>query len=203
MATQLYGTIMGDSVLLSPDSSTGVPVTLADAPADVPEGYVARSKWVQSGSGIQQAWEVVPASGTAANAAVELARIQATSLSDDDALKVPALYPEWYQGVSQYEAGQRVLYQGVLYKVLQTHKPQADWTPDKSASLFAKVLPGQPGNETAPDGTPGAWAQPDSTNPYMKGDRVTHNGKTWESTVDNNVWEPGATGVTQWTEVKA
>ena len=28
----------------------------------------------------------------------------------------------------------------------------------------------------------------------MKGDRVTHKGKTWESTIDNNVWEPGAAG---------
>ena len=196
MATQLYGTIMGTSVLLSPDSSTGVPVTPTDAPTDVPAGYAARSKWVQSGSGILQVWEVVPASGTAADAAVELARIQAASLPDEDAIKVSALYPEWYQGVSQYEAGQRVLYQGVLYKVLQTHKPQADWTPDTATSLFAKVLPGQSGEV-------GEWVQPDSTNPYAKGDRVTHGGKTWESLVDSNVWEPGATGVTQWAEVKA
>jgi hypothetical protein len=28
----------------------------------------------------------------------------------------------------------------------------------------------------------------------MKGDRVTHNDQTWESTVDNNVWEPGVYG---------
>ena len=38
------------------------------------------------------------------------------------------------------------------------------------------------------------WEQPDSTNPYMMGDKVTHNEKTWESTVDNNVWEPGVYG---------
>ena len=38
------------------------------------------------------------------------------------------------------------------------------------------------------------WVQPDSTNPYMTGDRVLHNGLTWESTVDNNVWEPGVYG---------
>ena len=40
--------------------------------------------------------------------------------------------------------------------------------------------------------------QPDSTNPYAKGDKVTHNGKTWQSTTDNNVWEPGVYG---WEEV--
>ena len=32
------------------------------------------------------------------------------------------------------------------------------------------------------------------TNPYKKGDKVTHNGSTWVSTVDNNVWEPGVYG---------
>ncbi|WP_270217645.1 carbohydrate-binding protein [Dorea longicatena] len=39
---------------------------------------------------------------------------------------------------------------------------------------------------------------PDSTNPYAKGDKVTHNGKTWISTADGNVWEPGVYG---WEEV--
>ena len=38
------------------------------------------------------------------------------------------------------------------------------------------------------------WVQPDSTNPYMVGDRVRHNDSIWESTVDNNVWEPGVYG---------
>ena len=42
------------------------------------------------------------------------------------------------------------------------------------------------------------WIQPNSTNPYMKGDKVTHNGKTWVSDVDNNVWEPSVYG---WSEV--
>ena len=41
------------------------------------------------------------------------------------------------------------------------------------------------------------WEQPDSTNPYMKGDKVTHGGKTWVSDIDNNVWEPGVYG---WSE---
>lgn len=67
---------------------------------------------------------------------------------------------------------------------------QADWTPDVSSSLFAKVL--------IPDeNVVSEWEQPDSTNPYMTGDKVTHNGKTWISTCDNNVWEPGVYG---WTE---
>ena len=42
------------------------------------------------------------------------------------------------------------------------------------------------------------WEQPDSTNPYMRGNRVMHGGKMWESDVENNVWEPGIYG---WHEI--
>ena len=46
------------------------------------------------------------------------------------------------------------------------------------------------------------WEQLDSTNPYMTGDKVTHNRKTWESEIDNNVWEPGVEGTEAlWIEV--
>lgn len=112
------------------------------------------------------------------------------SATDEQALSVPALYPAWRSGVAN-TTGQRVLYRGVLYKVLQNHTSQDDWTPDAAPSLFARVL--IPDGETIPE-----WVQPDSTNPYAKGDKVTHNGKTWVSDYDNNVWEPGVFG---WTEV--
>ena len=55
----------------------------------------------------------------------------------------------------------------------------------KAVSLFAKIL-------TDPNGAILPWVQPDSTNPYMKGDRVTFDGKTYESTIDSNVWSPRA-----------
>lgn len=110
--------------------------------------------------------------------------------TDEQALAVLALYPVWRSGV-YYEVGIRVLYNGILYKVLTAHTSQADWTPDAAPSLFAKVL--IPDETIIPE-----WKQPDSTNPYMKDDKVTHNGKTWVSDIDNNVWEPGAYG---WTEL--
>lgn len=110
--------------------------------------------------------------------------------ADEVALQVPNLYPEWKENVN-YVSNERVLYNEVLYKVLQNHTSQADWTPADAPSLFAKVL--IPDADVIP-----AWEQPDSTNPYMKGDKVTHNGKTWVSAVDNNVWEPGTYG---WDEV--
>ena len=110
--------------------------------------------------------------------------------TDEQALAAPALYPPWRSGV-YYAAGIRVLYNGMLYKVLTAHTSQDDWTPDAAPSLFAKVL--IPDETIIPE-----WQQPDSTNPYMKDDKVTHNGKTWASDVDNNVWEPGVYG---WTEI--
>lgn len=114
------------------------------------------------------------------------------SLDDADALEAVTLHPHWAAGVS-YTVGQRVQHQGVLYSVLTAHTSQADWTPDAAPSLFAKVL--IPDESVIP-----AWEQPESTNPYMAGDKVTHNGKTWVSDIDNNVWEPGVYG---WTEVTA
>lgn len=112
------------------------------------------------------------------------------AVTDEQALAVPALYPTWRSGVN-YAAGIRVLYNGTLYKVLTAHTAQDDWTPDAAPSLFAKVL--IPDETVIPE-----WEQPDSTNPYSAGDKVTHNGKTWVSDIDNNVWEPGVYG---WTEL--
>lgn len=110
--------------------------------------------------------------------------------TDEQALSAPVLYPAWRSGV-EYQSGMRVLYNAVLYKVLQAHTSQPDWTPSAAPSLWAKVLIPDPGAISE-------WEQPDSTNPYSKGDKVTHNGKTWVSDYDNNVWEPGVFG---WSEV--
>lgn len=108
------------------------------------------------------------------------------SLPDGEALEVTTLYPDWATD-TDYAAGFKVQHNGTLYKCLQDHAAQADWTPDAAPSLWAKVLIPDP--DVIPE-----WEQPDSTNPYSKGDTVTHNGKTWVSDIDNNVWEPGVYG---------
>ncbi|MCM0662323.1 carbohydrate-binding protein [Coprococcus sp. B2-R-112] len=112
------------------------------------------------------------------------------SAADEQALKASALYPKWKVG-TDYRKDERVLYNDILYKVLTDHTSQADWAPDAAPSLFAKVL--IPDKNVIPE-----WEQPESTNPYSKGDKVTHNGKTWRSTIDGNVWEPGVYG---WEEI--
>lgn len=120
-----------------------------------------------------------------------LIELAANSLDDTDALEGMELYPVW-NAQAVYRTGQRVRHEGVLYRCLQDHESQAGWTPTAAQSLWARVLIEQP------DVVP-AWVQPESTNPYQKGDRVTHRGKLWVSRVDQNVWEPGVYG---WEEVQ-
>ena len=112
------------------------------------------------------------------------------ALSDEDAIQIPLLYEPWKPDTEYNEVGKRVQYNGILYSVLIAHTSQETWTPDASPSLFARVLIPDP--TVIPD-----WVQPDSTNPYMTGDKVKHNGSTWQSDIDNNVWEPGVYGWTQ------
>lgn len=115
---------------------------------------------------------------------------QMQTAPEETALEAVTLFPHWRAG-NDYAAGYRVQHNGVLYSVLQDHESQTDWTPDAATSLFARVL--IPNPEDIP-----AWEQPESTNPYMTGDRVRHEGKVWQSEMDNNVWTPGEYG---WTEI--
>lgn len=108
------------------------------------------------------------------------------SATDEQAIEANAVYPIWKEDVV-YALGDRVLYNDVLYKVLTAHTSQATWTPDVSPSLFAVVL--IPDEDVIPE-----WVQPDSTNPYMIGDKVAYNGKVYISIVDNNVWAPDVYG---------
>lgn len=110
----------------------------------------------------------------------------AETLSDAQALQVPMLFDDFDGNGVAYEVGKRVLYNDILYKVIQAHTSQAEWTPVAAPSLFAKVI-----NETI-DGSIPEFEQPGSTNPYMKGDRVIFNGKVYESLIDNNVYSPEA-----------
>ena len=118
-------------------------------------------------------------------------QINILTVDDNTALRMVEFYPQWATD-TDYAAGFKVQYNGTLYKCLTAHTSQADWTPDAAPSLWAKVLIPDP--DIIPE-----WEQPDSTNPYMQGDKVMHNGKTWTSTVDNNVWEPGVYG---WSEAE-
>lgn len=102
-------------------------------------------------------------------------------------------FAPWVVGVKA-TVGQLRTYGGAakkLYRCIQAHTTQADWTPDVSPSLWVEV--GDPSVEY-PD-----WSQPvGSHDAYDQGAKVTHNGKKWVSDVNDNVGEPGVNG---WTEV--
>ena len=114
----------------------------------------------------------------------KIGKIVANQVTDDVvALSIQEFYDIWVVGVL-YPVGRYITHNDILYKVLTEHTSQADWTPDVSPSLFAKVLI-DPTGETIPE-----WVQPDSTNAYMTGDKVKYEGKVYESTIDNNIWSP-------------
>lgn len=111
-------------------------------------------------------------------------------LDDVDALESVELFPMW-KAAGEYSENDRVRYDGVLYRCLTSHTANATWTPTDAPSLWTKVL--IPDANVIPE-----WEQPLSTNPYMKGDKVSYMGKNYESTIDNNVWSPDTYG---WREI--
>ena len=118
----------------------------------------------------------------------ELIEKAAISLEDGDALDAVELFPAWAAGVA-YAVGQRIQYNGKLYKCVQAHTSQADWTPDATPALWTEV---------AKPGEIPVWRQPTGAqDAYMTGYRVHYpdaDGPVYVSTVDNNVWEPGVYG---------
>lgn len=103
-------------------------------------------------------------------------------MTDEEAVERPILFPNWKSG-KEYTTNERVRYGGRIFKVLQNHTSQEDWTPSRAPSLFAEIL-------TSETGEPQEWQQPSSTNPYLTGDKVIYNGQIYESLIDNNTWSP-------------
>lgn len=119
---------------------------------------------------------------------------QTDVVSTEDALDNQLMFPAWADCIGQQaKAGAYYRHDGLLWRVNagQGHTIQADWEPGQAAALFSRV--GDPADEYP------EWIQPTGAhNAYAKGDKVTHGGKRWVSTVDANTWEPGAYG---WEEV--
>lgn len=109
---------------------------------------------------------------------------------EEKAANFVRFFPKWEGDGRTLRTGERIQYNGQLYTVLQGHMTQENWTPEAAPSLFAKVLVSED-----PDVIK-EWEQPDSTNPYKKGDRVIYDGHIWQSDIDGNVWKPGEYGWT-------
>ena len=119
---------------------------------------------------------------------VAFMRAARLTVDDETALTGKELYPVWAENIS-VSVNDRYQYNDKLYKCVQAHTTQADWTPDTTPALWVEVS-----LDEFPE-----WKQPAGTHDaYAKGDKVKHNGKKWESTADANVWEPGVYG---WSEI--
>lgn len=108
-------------------------------------------------------------------------------LDDAQAESVSTLFDEWHSGVA-YVVGDRRTFEGLLYRCVQAHTSQADWTPPAVPALWVRTS-----TEEWPE-----WIQPAGAHDaYNTGDKVSHNGKHWICDIDANVYEPGVYG---WTE---
>ena len=108
------------------------------------------------------------------------------SLPDDVATDVPELFEPWKTN-TDYVIGDRRKYNGTLWKCVQTHHSQDDWTPDVAVSLWART---DDPSEEWPE-----WKAPTGAHDaYLIGAKVSHNGKHWINTYDHNIYEPGVYG---------
>ena len=112
----------------------------------------------------------------------------AMSLTDEVAMEIATVYDEWEAGKT-YSVGSFLRYgeNGVgdpqLYKVVQDHTSQADWTPDATPSLYIAIGLDESGFPT--------WSQPTGAHDaYSKGDIINYNGTLYESLIDGNVYAP-------------
>lgn len=121
-------------------------------------------------------------------------QLYANTLDEETAMEIATVYPPWNGNQHNYAINDYCTY-GVnstgdpqLYKCLQAHTSQIDWTPDVSPSLFKAI-------GIADDNIP-IWSQPvGSEDAYMKGDKVHYpdaEGDIYESLIDYNVYSPEA-----------
>lgn len=111
-----------------------------------------------------------------------------STLPEEKALEIATVYPAWEINKS-YVIGDIISY-GVnsvgdpqLYKVVQAHISQADWTPDSVPALYDAFGLDDSGYPI--------WSQPSGAHDaYNTGDIVNYNGTLYESVIDGNVWSP-------------
>ena len=96
------------------------------------------------------------------------------------------LFSLWSAGMD-YVIGDIRRHKGTLFRCVQAHTSQSDWSPELAVSLWSKI--GDPAEEFP------EWSQPiGAHDAYMIGDKVSYYGKHYISIVDNNIWSPTVYG---------
>ena len=104
----------------------------------------------------------------------------AETMTDEEGLEYSPLFKSWETSTA-YSLGDRVKYDSLLYKCVQAHTSQDDWTPDLTPALWTRV---------SVDEWP-EWVQPTGAqDAYMTGDKVTYGGHHYICLIDNNTWSP-------------
>ena len=114
----------------------------------------------------------------------------AQTLTDEKAMEIATVYPAYKVG-KQYKVNEMFTYglndvgDPQLYRVVQEHKSQAEWTPNTTKSLYTPI-------GLNDNGYP-VWSQPTgSHDAYNTGDIVDYNGALYKSLIDGNVHSPQA-----------
>ena len=107
--------------------------------------------------------------------------IFAENQTDEMLLDNKAAFEWWRPGIVA-EKDKIYRFGDDLYRCIQPHTTQDDWTPDKVPALFVKISL----NEYP------QWRQPTGAHDaYNKGAKVSDEGKRWISNKDVNVYKPG------------
>lgn len=108
------------------------------------------------------------------------------AVDDVTASEHAAVFSEWAVGI-QYLPGQIRRWKEKLYRCVQAHTSQADWTPDVVPALWTAIS--DPAEEWP------EWSQPiGAHDAYGLGAKVSCDGKHWISTINANIWRPGVYG---------
>ena len=108
----------------------------------------------------------------------------------EDMMAVATVFPKYqigkaYKVKEVFAYGENAVGDPQLYQVLQAHTSAEQWTPNTAASLYKKIGVTEDGYAE--------WVQPlGASDAYNTGDVVSYNGTLYRSTIDGNVWAPGA-----------
>lgn len=112
----------------------------------------------------------------------------AQSFTDEQALEVATVYPTYKVGViykqnEMFTYGENEVGDPQLYRVVQDHISQEDWTPDTTRSLYTPI-------GLTDEGYP-IWSRPTGAHDaYNTGDIVEYEGSLYKSLIDGNVYSP-------------
>jgi len=108
----------------------------------------------------------------------------ASELKKSEISALLSMYDE-YQADKDYLKDDLFKYGTKLYKVNQAHTSAIQWIPGIGTDALYSAI--------APPGVIAPWVQPQgSHDAYKIGDKVTFNGRKYESKINANVWSPSA-----------